>query len=356
MSYAYPPSLGGIELFSSVMREAFEQRGHAVRVVTNAPSNEREEGVLRRPEKPALREAIAWADLCFVSGVSMNYQIPALRAGKPIVITHHAWQEEDDAHVTALQRLKLLICRYGLNITVNRALAADLPMPAMAIHNPVHTEIDLGSEFAARPCDLIFVGRLVSQKGVPVLLDAMAKLKQRGIAVSTTIVGDGSDRQALEAQARDAGIDEQVRFTGRVDLARVNALLGEHRMMIVPSVYREPFPMAVLEGLAAGCLLIASHTGGLPEGVGPCGMTFPMRDSGALADRIEEALANPAMAAAFRKAIPAHLDTMKHDRIVDQYLEAFERFLHHRVGERMTIRRAARLTIAEMTGGAERAR
>jgi glycosyltransferase involved in cell wall biosynthesis len=225
----------------------------------------------------------------------------------------------------------------------------------MAIYNPVHTQIDLGSEFAARPRDLIFVGRLVSQKGVPVLLDAMAKLKQRGVAASATIVGDGSDRQALEAQARAAGIDGQLQFTGRVDLARVNALLGEHKMMIVPSVYREPFPMAVLEGLAAGCLLIASHTGGLPEGVGPCGMTFPMRDSGALADRIEAALADPKVAAAFRLAIPAHLDTMRQDRIVDRYLEAFERFRRHRVTERMGIRKAARLTIAEMTEEAGRA-
>ena len=349
MSYAYPPSMGGIELFSSLMRNAFKARGHEVRVVTHTLSDEHDPSILRRPGKQELREWIEWADLCFVSGVSMNYQIPALRAGKPVVVTHHAWQENDDGRVTLLQRFKLFICRFGLNITVNRALAADLAMPALPIHNPVHTRIELGLDFAARPRDLIFVGRLVSQKGVPVMIDAIARLRSRGVTVSATIVGEGPDRAALERQVAGAGLGEAVRFTGRLHLDQIHAQLAQHKMMIVPSVYREPFPMAVLEGLSAGCVLVASNTGGLPEGVGPCGVTFPMGDRAALSLLIEKLLASPESAAPYRAAIPPHLETMRQDRVVDRYLEAFALFYEYRVRLGLGIRKAAAMTVAELT-------
>jgi len=348
-SYAYPPSLGGLELFSAILREALIERGHEVRVATFTPSSETEEGVLRCPSKAELRSCVDWADLCFISGVSLNFQIPVVLGGKPMVITHHAWQERYDGTSSFLQRLKLFVCGFGLNITVNRALAADLPMPALAIYNPVHTKVDLGPGFAERPRDVAYLGRLVSEKGVPVLINAMARLHERGIGISASILGEGPDRAALEHQAAAAGLSENIRFTGRLNLSQIQGELAQHRMMIVPSIYKEPFPMAVLEGLAAGCVLIASHAGGLPEGVGPCGITFPMREDQALADAIAGLLANPELARRYRDAIPAHLDTMRLDRIVDRYIEAFETFLNYRVRRGMSGRKAARLTVADLT-------
>lgn len=349
MSYAYPPSLGGLELFSSILRDALIARGHEVRVATYTPSNESEEGILRRPAKADLERWIDWADLCFISGVSLNFQIPVLLAGKPMVITHHAWQEQYDGTSSFLQRLKLFVCGFGLNITVNRALAADLPMPALAIYNPVHTVVDPGLDFAARPRDLVYLGRLVSEKGVPVLVDAIARLRDRGIEVRATIIGEGPDKTPLEQQAAAAGVRSSIRFTGRLNLPQIQTELGQHRIMVVPSIYKEPFPMAVLEGLAAGCVPIASHTGGLPEGVGRCGMTLPMKDDQALADAIANLIAHPEIAESYRAAIPAHLATMDQDRIVDRYIEAFELYFEYRVQKRLSGSRAARLTVADLT-------
>lgn len=349
MSYAYPPSTGGIEMFSSIMRNAFIERGHEVRVVTHIQASAPEEQVLRRPALNAMREWISWADLCFVSGVSLNYQIPVVLQGKPMVVTHHRWQERNDGSVTLLQRLKLFLCRFGLNITVNCAIAADLPMPAIPIHNPVHSTVEMGAGFASRPLDLIYAGRLVSEKGLPVMLNAIARLRKRGVRVIASIVGDGPERQPLENQARSSGIADCVRFLGRLDFSQIPGQLAQHKMMVVPSVYKEPFPMAVLEGLAAGCMLVASHAGGLPEGVGPCGVTFPMGNDAVLADLIEQVLADPAQAEVFRAAIPAHLATMEFDRTVDRYLDAFQRFYRYRAIQRMSGPRAARLTVADLT-------
>ncbi len=355
MSYAYPPATGGMELFSSLMREALQVRGHTVRVVTevDAPMIEdRPHRVERQLDKPALKQAVAWADLCFVSGVSMHYQIPALLARKPLVVTHHGWQHGIDGKAGRRSRLKRFLCGLGLNIAVSRAVAADLPVPSLVLHNPVHCDFQLGPEFAFRSREVVFVGRLVSEKGVNVLIDALAHLRDRGRMVTATIIGDGKERSALERQANLFGLRGSVVFRGHMELSRIHQQLLDHSIMAVPTLAREGFSMAALEGLAAGCVVLGSNAGGLPEAIGPCGLTFPPGDSSVLAALIEDLLAHPESAAAFRAAIPAHLDLLHVDRVADRYVEVFERLYAHHVEDRMSRRKAIRQTLAEMGNSA----
>jgi glycogen synthase len=348
MSYAYPPSTGGIETFSSLMRQAYVARGHEVRVVTEIAAvmpEDAEHRVERRPSRAALKGAIAWADVCAVCGVSLRFQIPAILGGKPLVVTHQAWQEQEDGSVDARQRLKLFVCRFGLNIAVNSVLAADLKLPALVIPNPLPGEIDLGPGFVERPRDLVFLGRLVGEKGVPVLLDAVARLHDRGCAVTATIIGDGPLRAELERRAAQVKLPGNVQFVGRLAPAQSHPILREHKIMVVPSVYKEAFGIVTLEGLAAGCMTLVSHAGGLPEAVGPAGLTFPMGDSSALAALIEKLLADPAATLPFREAAPAHLESMRPGRLAERYLEVLERLHHYhsvkRVGRGNAIRRTA---------------
>lgn len=350
LSYAYPPSVGGIERFSSLMRGAFEARGHDLRVVTEirqaAPEDEAH-GVLRCPDRATLGRAIDWADLCFVSGVSLRYEIPVLLKRKPLVIAHHGWQYGLDGKIDNVYRLKRFVCRFALNIAVSRALADDLPVPALAIHNPFEGIIEAGAEFSARPRDLAFLGRLVDQKGVNVLLDAMAKLCARGTDTTATILGEGSERAKLERQVNET-LAGRVGFLGHIEHAGIHPILLRHKILVAPSLGKEGFGMAVLDGLAAGCVAIGSSIGGLPESIGPCGFTFPAGDSDALAALIEKLLANPQLAAPLRAAIPAHLDAMRLDRVAERYLTTFERLYHYQVVERIGRGRAIRRTVEEL--------
>jgi glycogen synthase len=352
MSYTYPPATGGIETFSSLMREAYAARGHEVRVVTEIGESMPEDDahrVLRRPGKADLKSAIAWADVCAVCGVSLHYQIPVLLSGKPLAITHQVWQEHQDGTVHARNRLRLFFCRFGLNIAVNHALARDLKLPALTIPNPLQGEIDLGPEISSRPRDLVFLGRLVSEKGVPVLLDAIARLQERGRAVTATIIGDGSLRADLERRAEELNLPVKIKFLGRLSPADFQPILRRHKIMVVPSVYREAFGIVTLEGLAAGCMVLVSNAGGLPEAVGPCGLTFPMRDSAALAALIEKTLDNPGSTAPFRKAIPAHLEAMRTERLAERYLQVFERLHLYQTVQGMSRRKAALQVVEELS-------
>ncbi|MGB6688243.1 MAG: glycosyltransferase family 4 protein [Terracidiphilus sp.] len=352
MSYTYPPATGGIETFSSLMREAFAARGHEVRVVTEIERTMPEDAahrVLRRPGRAALKQAISWADLCAVCGLSLHYQVPVLLGGKPLTITHQVWQESQEGAVDWRNRLRLFICRFGLNIAVNSVLARDLRMPALTIPNPLPGEIDLGPETASRPRDVVFVGRLVSEKGVPVLLDAIARLHQRGRDVTATIIGDGPLRADLEGHAASLNLQVPVEFLGRMAPADFHPILRQHKIIVVPSVYREAFGIVTLEGLAAGCMVLVSNAGGLPEVVGQCGLTFPMRDSGALAGSIEQILANPETTTPYRKAVPAHLESMRPERLAERYLAVFERLHFYHTVKGIGRRKAIRRTVDEIS-------
>jgi glycogen synthase len=352
MSYAYPPSTGGIETFSSLMRREYVARGHDVRVVTEIAATmpeDAEHRVQRRPSRAQLKEAVAWADVCSVCGVSLRFQIPALLGGKPVAVTHQAWQEHDDGTVDARQRLKLFVSRFGLNIAVNSVLARDLKLPAITIPNPLPGEIDLGPEFAARPRDLVFLGRLVQEKGVAVLLEAVARLHERGCPVTATVIGDGPLRAALENQAAQVKIPASIQFPGRLAPAQSHPILRQHKIMVVPSIYKEAFGIVTLEGLAAGCMTLVSNAGGLPEAAGPAGLTFPMRNSAALADLIEKLLADPAAAAPYRSAAPAHLESMRPGNLAERYLAAFERLHFYHMVKRLSRGEAIRRTVEDLS-------
>ncbi|HZN29090.1 MAG TPA: glycosyltransferase family 4 protein, partial [Xanthobacteraceae bacterium] len=119
------------------------------------------------------------------------------------------------------------------------------------------------------------------------LLEAMALLTQGGRRVTATIVGDGPDRAALQAQAAALGLAAQVRFVGAKP-ARAGFALG--RLLVVPS-RAESLPYIVLEAAAVGLPMIATDVGGIPEIFGPdADALVPPGDPAALARAIRRAM------------------------------------------------------------------
>jgi glycosyltransferase involved in cell wall biosynthesis len=158
------------------------------------------------------------------------------------------------------------------------------------VHNGV-----TAAEFAevtpnADATDIVFIGELRTLKGVDVLLDAIAQLA-RGETVSATIVGDGPDATAFQAQARRLGLSGTVRFLGPMP-ARAGFALG--RLMVAPS-RAESLPYIILETAAAAVPLITTNVGGIPEVLGTgSSRLIPPGDTAALAQAISSALADPA--------------------------------------------------------------
>jgi glycosyltransferase involved in cell wall biosynthesis len=180
-----------------------------------------------------------------------------------------------------------------------------------------------------RDAELIFVGRLVSEKGEDVLLRALQQLKSNGVAGRLTIVGGGPEAVPLQNLARQLGIAELVAFAGvkrKMELVRE---LNRHKIMVVPSVYNEPFGIVALEGIACGCVVVGSERGGLKEAIGPCGITFPNGNASALARCLSELLSSPERLLAYRSPATTHLAKFTKAAVVEAYLKVLNGALSH---------------------------
>jgi glycosyltransferase involved in cell wall biosynthesis len=119
---------------------------------------------------------------------------------------------------------------------------------------------------------LIFVGRLVAQKGVADLLRALAFLIADWPTASAVIVGDGPERAHLEACASELKIAERVRFAGNVDPARVPGYLAAADIFVAPAKAApegtaEGQGLAIIEAMLAGIPVVASRSGGVIDAV-----------------------------------------------------------------------------------------
>jgi glycosyltransferase involved in cell wall biosynthesis len=155
---------------------------------------------------------------------------------------------------------------------------------------------------------VVYYGKLIENKGVQVLLDAV-----RGLDVRTVVVGFGDYRSELEQQA--AGLD--VLFTGPLEHRHLVHLLALGDVAVIPSIFPEAFGMVAAEAAAAGCPpIVANHSGlaevarGLEEDYPPerSGLaSFPSGDAAALRERLDGVLAlrgeeREALRAAARRA------------------------------------------------------
>lgn len=169
--------------------------------------------------------------------------------------------------------------------------------------------------------DLVFMGELRPVKGIDVLLNAIARLRDSGRKVSATLVGDGPDRAALQNQTETLGLTGSVKFTGAMPAYKALTL---GRIMVVPS-RAESLPYVVLETAAGGKPLITTNVGGIPEIYGPLSHTLiPPQDAPALASAIAWALDRPAeMADVTRKLNEQVKASFSVETMVDGALSAY---------------------------------
>jgi glycosyltransferase involved in cell wall biosynthesis len=150
------------------------------------------------------------------------------------------------------------------------------------------------SEWDSRPgCpELLFVGRLSTQKGVSILLDALARIPAPW---HLRIVGDGPERGSLTAQAATLGIAERVTFHGWAQREELPALYRAADVFVFPSL-DEGMPNVVLEALASGLPIVATRIAGNDQLVlpGENGALVPAGDARAFADAVAPLLADPA--------------------------------------------------------------
>jgi glycogen synthase len=329
-SPAFPPSVGGLETTVVDVSTGLAALGCEVTVVTTTPAGEPDRypfRVVRRPGPRRLLAEMRHHDLFLQANVSLHGLWPLLLVARPWVVSHHSWYCRTDGRIAWQDRLKRrLLRRAAASIAVSRAMADDLlPVLSLVIGNPYRENVFRLRPEIPRTKDLVAVGRLVSDKGFDVLLEALKILeRQEGLTPRLTLIGDGPERPRLAAQAAALGLLDRIEMTGSSSHEEIARVLAGHRFLVVPSRYREPFGLVALEGIACGCAVIGSSGGGLPEAIGPCGRTFPNGDAGALATMLAELLRLPGARERLLERAPEHLAQHARERVARRYLEALE--------------------------------
>ncbi len=324
VSYAYAPNVGGIETVGEILHDQFVGAGHTVIVVTWTAGGGDDPGVVRRPGRWALLRLTRWADVVLHNNICLTAFWPLLVIRRPWVIAHHTWIARSDGRIGLRDRLKRRLLRRAANISISAAMAAHLGVPSTTIPDPYREALFTIVPGISRDRDIVLLARLVSDKGADVLISALALLKARGRRPTCTIIGGGPEEDALRRQAAAAGLDGQVAFAGAKRGTELVALLNRHRIIAVPSRWREPFGIVALEGIACGCVAVVTADGGLPEAAGPCGVTAANGDPMAFADRLDQLLTDPTRIAALRAQAPAHLEHHRAAAIARRYLAVLE--------------------------------
>jgi glycosyltransferase involved in cell wall biosynthesis len=176
---------------------------------------------------------------------------------------------------------------------------------------------------------ILCVANLRAYKGHRYLLDAAARLQERGLPCTLALVGEGAEREGLQHQAEMLGLD--VRFLGaRTDIA---ALLARADVAVLPSL-TEGMSNAVMEAMAAGRPVVATDVGGTAELIEGRGVLVPPADADALAAGLERVLRDPAGARTLAEAALAWSRRFLHlDGMVDRHLAIYSELLEARCAE-----------------------
>jgi glycosyltransferase involved in cell wall biosynthesis len=170
------------------------------------------------------------------------------------------------------------------------------------------------------------VANLQEYKGHRYLLDAAARLGERGLACTLALVGAGPAQDCLQRQADTLGLD--VRFLGaRTDVA---ALLARADVVVLPSL-TEGMSNAVMEAMAAGRPVVATDVGGTAELIEGRGVLVPPADADALAAGLERVLRDPTRARLRAEAAREWSRRFLHvDGLVDRHLDIYSELLKAR--------------------------
>lgn len=356
-----------METVTECMAELFNKKGHECIVVTPVPWNEKDTYSFKVHRAPGILAKIRltlWSDLVISKGSSLPILIYAKMLLKPFVWIHSGyqascidglgWVDGEPAPMKPVESIKfyykkrgffyafyeafkLYIRRFASNhlVTMNVAVSDWVAMrqpfkKQIRIYNPfpIYRFMDYNYTGPIN-YDFVYLGRLVSEKGLPTLINAFNQVQQIDEYANTKllIIGDGDWKNKLENMARGTIRPGNIYFAGRKTGEELTNLIYQSHIAIVPSEWEEPMGGVALELLASGRAVIISEKGGLAECVGEAGLVFPNGDAGALASRMLELLSNKESLESKKAKSREQIVKFNPEIFVDQYIDLFNNIL-----------------------------
>ena len=386
----FAPKIGGEETyllllaggltrrFSGAGSALIERAPHTVIVATRTSADGFDDAtlpfpVVRRPGLATLWRLLGEADVVHLSGPVLIPLLLGWLRGKPIVITHHmyhsacpsgshfyeprgvlcpghfrarryheclrcvaassGWQESVVMVLATVVRRWL--CRQAaVNISVSEYLSGRIALPrtetiyigvpdSRASESPV-----MNVPRVRRSWTFAYVGRLAKEKGLPVLLEAVKRLRQEGYDCYLKCIGDGPARPFLEAQVASLALQQQVRFLGFLQGEALHTATADVTALVMPSVCEETAGVAAVEQMMRGGLVIASDVGGLGEIVDNAGFKFRPGHVDDLTSCLRIAMNKPAQVIDMvSKARKRAVKLFGQERMVEEHHKLYENLL-----------------------------
>ncbi len=332
--------------------------------------------IIRQAHLPTMARLIRRADVVHLAGPAMKPLALSLILRKPVVVEHHGFQTicpngqlfyEPSEHacpghymagryrqcvrctgskMSLAKRASLLastpirrwLCNHAqANIVPTNWLASQLKLQRQAFvpHGVSITAAGPSIATGTHSTAFGFIGRLVSTKGIRILLQAFEKLCNEGRSPSLVIIGSGPDEESLRKFAAQFG--DRVQFLGEVPPERLQEALAHVTTVVMPSLAGEVFGLVALENMMRERLLIVSDLGSLREVIGDAGLVFPTGDVTSLAGCMRWSMDNPSHARALARAGRERAQQVFNDRqMIENHISLYSRVLRSKEGNNCT--------------------
>jgi glycosyltransferase involved in cell wall biosynthesis len=362
-SSVFLPSLGGIETITATLAENLTLLGHQCIVLTETAGDESfsfNYEVVRQPNWRRRLDLARECDIIHSNGASVAMYPYARLGGKPFVWTHNGyqvscvdglgWVDGEPTPMTpfkslayhfkkkgwlsgAKESVKLATRRYianhvDLNIAATHWVAKRQPLKNQVVAYtpyPINRFKSANIITSGWIYDFIYVGRLVSEKGLPDLIKAFKLLvategfKDKKLA----IVGSGNIKDQLEQMTGEIYLQNNIYFLGPKFGPELLQVISQAKIGVVPSAYEEPMGGVSLELLAAGKNIIISERGGHTECVGEAGLKFENGNAESLFKSMLELLTDDVLAEQQRYKAIDQLELFNELELTRKYLHIY---------------------------------
>ncbi|GAA1351512.1 glycosyltransferase family 4 protein [Falsarthrobacter nasiphocae] len=330
--HRFNPDFGGVEVTAELIaRGLVERHGHEVTIVTHTRETNRDETfpfkILREPSRRKLIEAHKWADVVMHNNPCLRFAWPLAMVRRPWLIALRSWITLPGEALTPIQSMKYEL-KYGVVeradklVSNSRALAGHVRPPVEVIHNSYRDKIFYDKGETRERQGIAYLGRLSADKGIDLLIEAVARLKAAGHKPKLTLIGGGDQLDVIESQIARLGLSQDVYLAGQRKGLEINDLLNRNTIAVVPSRIPEPFGTVTIENAAAGCATLVANHGGLPEAIGSAGLLFTPNDVDDLTAQLERLFTDDDLVAHLREASKEHVVHYRQHVMIDKFESA----------------------------------
>jgi glycosyltransferase involved in cell wall biosynthesis len=173
---------------------------------------------------------------------------------------------------------------------------------------------------------IAYVGRLVREKDVPTIVEAVRLAQTSGYRIVLKIIGDGSDRPRVESAIGSHNFDPPITITGYLLNGALSDALRDVAVVVIPTIMEETAGLAVMEQFSRGKPVIVSDIGGLAEVAGDGGLKFPAGNAKALAECLRRLVDEPDLLRELgMRAKERATAVFSLDRMIEEHFRMFEK-------------------------------